>query len=132
MYKWYDVVSCKSLYPEKTQISLLKELKPLFAESEWLCPKITDDPTEQIYLQYDPKNYPFGISFNMVINFCDVVAKRKGIIDPNCKSNERDDRTAAYDYLNKIMWNHKIVRQFFNPDTYRKDSKMDYTADFRR
>ena len=93
----------------------------MFADSEWFCPKLTSESTEQIYLQYDPKNYPFGISFNMVINFCDVVAKRKGIVDPDCKSIYEGDRNTTYNYLNKIIWNHKIVRKFFNPDTYRKD-----------
>ena len=71
--KWYDVVECRTLYPEKTSKTLENELIQI-NNVPWLCPNITDNLDYHIVLQNDPKTLPFGSSFNFVVNFCDVVA----------------------------------------------------------
>jgi hypothetical protein len=115
---WYDSVDCIDFYSEifggfeNIPSSLQDELIPLH-NTRWMCPDIRD-----FVLQNDPINYNFGKSFNWVVNFCDVVAARKGITDPNCVPS---DSQQMWDYINYARISTKYVRQFFNPDFFMKN-----------
>lgn len=92
--KWFAAVECSSIYPANitaTNARLEIELDPLYGESVWFCPNISN-----IILQNDPFTYTFGHNLNFVLNYCDVSAERKGIVDPNCETNH----TVVMEYLN--------------------------------
>jgi hypothetical protein len=75
---------------------------------------------KEITLNNDPFTYNVGQDLNFVINFCDVAAEAKGVVDPNCETNH----TLIYEYIDKCRISHKFVRNYFNPVEFTKNKKM--------
>ena len=126
---WIDGVDCIDYYTgifgsyDNIPYSLKQELIPLH-NTRWVCPDI-----KSFTLQNDPYNYNFGQNFNWVVNFCDVVAARKGVVDPDCVPN---DSTEMWDYINYARISTKYVRQYFNPEYFMEYRTMEYIAENRQ
>ena len=95
---------------------------PLYDKSTLWCPDL-----KEITLNNDTFTYRVGQDLNFVINFCDVAAEAKGVIDPNCEANH----TLVYDYIDKCRVSHKFVKNYFNPKEYSKNGKMSYLGENR-
>lgn len=61
------------------------------------------------------------------MNFCWVSAARKGVVDPNCVT----DNSTLYAYVDATRVSHKFVRQFFNPATILETGLMEYIGEQR-
>ena len=82
---------------------------------------------KEITLNNDPFTYNVGQDLNFVINFCDVAAEAKGVVDPNCETNH----TLIYEYIDKCRISHKFVRNYFNPVEFTNNKKMSYLGENR-
>ena len=98
---FYDAIECSAVFENVDDLALKEELVPLYSGSTWWCPNL-----QEITLNNDPTTYNVGQNFNFVINFCDIAAEAKGVIDPNCETN----RTLIYDYIDKCRVAQKFVR----------------------
>jgi hypothetical protein len=61
------------------------------------------------------------------VNFCWVSAARKGIVDPNCVT----DNNTLFTYIDATRVAHKFFRQFFNPKTILEHGIMEYIGEQR-
>lgn len=131
-YTWFDAVPCDQYFsqifggPENIPETLKKELIGVL-NSEWLCPDMPVTGGAQFQLQNNPFQYNYGTNLNYVTNFCYVSALRKGVVDPNCVT----DQTELYNYIDSTRVSHKFVRQFFNPNTALNSGVMDYIGEQR-
>lgn len=64
-----------------------------------------------------------------MVNFCDVVATRKGIVDPDCVPNSSSE---MWNYINMARISTKYVRQYFNPQFFMANGTMEYIAEMRQ
>ena len=82
---------------------------------------------KEITLNNDPFTYIVGQDLNFVINFCDVAAEAKGVVDPNCETNH----TLIYEYIDKCRISHKFIRNYFIPYDYLRNGNMSYLGEIR-
>jgi hypothetical protein len=97
---------------DQIPVSLQDELIQIH-NTDWMCPNFPITGDSQYILQNDPWQYNFGEGLNFAVNFCWVSAERKGIVDPDCVT----DNNTLYAYIDATRVSHKFVRQFFNPAT---------------
>ena len=119
---FYDAIECRPIFENVNDLALEKELIPLYAESKWWCPDL-----KEITLNNDPFTYTVGQDLNFVINFCDVAAEAKGVVDPNCETNH----TLIYEYIDKCRVSHKFIRNYFIPYEYLRNGNMSYLGEIR-
>jgi hypothetical protein len=131
-YTWYDAVPCVDYFTtifgsfDNIPRSLQSELVPIH-NTTWMCPNFPITGESQFTLQNDPWQYNFGEDLNYAVNYCWVSAIRKGIVDPNCVTNN----STLDIYIKGTRVSHKFVRQFFNPTTILENQGMEYIGEQR-